>query len=349
VTSAEIVRHFTASQDGARLDQFLATQAAGLTRSQLQRLIQQGMVLLNGQSVRPSQKVKAGDRVTLTIPPPQPLDLAPQAMPLAVVYQDEELVVIDKPAGLAVHPGPGHPDGTLVNALLALCPDLKGVGGAIRPGIVHRLDKDTSGLMVAAKTHRAHQALSDQIKARQVTKGYLALAVGDVQPPQGMIDAPIARHPQHRQKMAVVEGGREARTRYRALERLGGKQFSLGPCVGGIPARGELVEPRASSSRSSFDRLRMSGERNTGPSYILLELYLETGRTHQIRVHLAHLGHPLLGDGVYGKASPLLSRHFLHAFHLAFRHPITGQPLDFRSDLPEELQEVLEGMRGTQC
>ena len=193
-------------------------------------------------------------------------------------------MVIDKPAGLSVHPGPGHPDRTLVNALLARCPDIQGIGGAIRPGIVHRLDKDTSGLMVVAKTHGAHRELSDQIRARLVTKGYLALATGTPSAPGGEIDAPIARDPRHRKRMAVVLGGRGSRTHYRVLEGFSG--------------------------------------------YTLLEIYPETGRTHQIRVHLAYLGHPLLGDQVYGRPSPLLSRHFLHAFHLGFQHPASGEPVD---------------------
>ncbi len=304
--TADVQPHqFTVAQGGLRLDQFLASQGLELTRSQVQRLMEEGQVQLNGQPARPAQRVKPGDRVTLTIPPPRTLDLAPQAMPLAVVYQDAELLVVDKPAGLAVHPGPGHPDRTLVNALLALCPGLPGVGGAVRPGIVHRLDKDTSGLMVVAKTDRAHLALSAQIKGRDVTKGYLALAVGLLELHQGVVDAPIARDPRHRQRMAVVLGGREARTRYRVVERLPGASSSAG-------------------------------------GHSLLEVYLETGRTHQIRVHLAYLGHPLLGDAVYGKASPLLARQFLHAFHLAFQHPVSGQPLDFRAPLPADLALVLK-------
>jgi len=202
-----------------------------------------------------------------------------------------------------VHPGPGHPDHTLVNALLAQCPDIRGVGGVLRPGIVHRLDKDTSGLMVVAKTDGAHRALSAQIKERRIIKGYLGLATGLVKPPSGQIDAPIARDPHHRQRMAVVGGGREARTRYRVLEHLGGCSF--------------------------------------------LELYLETGRTHQARVHLAYLGHPLLGDAVYRKRPDKsgLGRHFLHAHHLGFQHPTTGQPMDFKSGLPEELVGVIDWLR----
>jgi 23S rRNA pseudouridine1911/1915/1917 synthase len=218
-----------------------------------------------------------------------------------VVYQDDGLIVIDKPAGLSVHPGPGHSDGTLVNALLARCPDIKGIGGVIRPGIVHRLDKDTSGLMVVAKTEQAHQSLSAQFKEHRVAKGYLALVIGTVKPADGRVDAPIARDPRHRKRMAVVMGGREALTRYRVIQRFN--------------------------------------------EYSLLEVYPETGRTHQIRVHLTYLGHPLLGDGVYGKRSPLLDRHFLHAHHLGFRHPTSGEPLEFRSALPDDLQHAVESLR----
>jgi 23S rRNA pseudouridine1911/1915/1917 synthase len=286
---------------GARLDQFLAGQQVGVTRSRLQSLINEGFVLVNGRSAGPAQKVRAGDIVLLSIPPPHKLDLVPQPLPLDVVFQDGSMVVIDKPAGLSVHPGPGHPDGTLVNALLAHCPDIKGIGGAIRPGIVHRLDKDTSGLLVVAKTEPAHQGLAAQFKGHSVTKGYLALATGIVEPPKGQIDAPIARDPRHRKRMGIIVGGREARTRYRVLELLDG--------------------------------------------YSLLELYLETGRTHQARVHLAYLGHPLLGDAVYGKRSPLLGRHFLHAHHLGFRHPLSRKPLEFRSGLPDDLHQVIQRLK----
>lgn len=295
------ISEFQAEGAWLRLDQFLASQPVGLTRNRLRQLILGGLVLLNGNQAKPSQRVRPGDRVSLTVPPPQPMDLLPQWMPLCLVYQDAEIVVVDKPAGLSVHPGPGHPDRTLVNALLAWCPDIKGIGGTIRPGIVHRLDKDTSGLMVVAKNHRAHVALSAQIKARQVTKGYLALATGAAVPARGVIDAPIARDPRRRKRMAVVAGGREARTRYRVVDTLAG-------CS-------------------------------------LLELYLETGRTHQARVHLAYLGHPLMGDAVYGKASPLLARHFLHAHHLGFRHPASGEPVNFRSNLPGDLESLLATLR----
>ena len=297
----EKIREFTAGQASERLDRFLADRNTGLSRSRLHSLIAEGMVTLNGAAGRPSQRVRAGDRVTLIVPAPRAADVSPQPISLTVVYQDAELIVVDKPAGLSVHPGPGHPDGTLVNALLALCPDIQGVGGVIRPGIVHRLDKDTSGLMVVAKTEVVHRSLSEQIKARKVDKGYLALAVGVPDPPQGRVDAPISRDPRHRKRMGVVLGGRDSRTAYRVLERIAG--------------------------------------------YSLLELDLETGRTHQIRVHLAYLGHPLLGDGVYGKRSPLLERHFLHAHRLGFQHPLSGETLELRSELPPDLAQVVEELR----
>ena len=292
---------YRVAADEFRLDQFLVGRDTGLTRSRLRRLIVEGQVLVNGATAKPSNKVKAGDLVSLSVPPPRPSSLVPQDIPVTVVYQDENLVVIDKPAGLAVHPGPGHPDQTLVNALLAMCPDIQGIGGELRPGIVHRLDKDTSGLMMVAKTHQAHIDLSAQIKARQTTKGYLALVEETPTPLQGKIDAPIGRHPRRRTRMAVVVGGKEARTSYKVRDRF--------------------------------------------QAYSLLELYLETGRTHQIRVHMAHIGHPLVGDTTYGHSSPLVHRHFLHAFHLAFKHPITGEPLEFRIGLPLDLAPALDELR----
>ena len=318
------------------MDQFLAGQPTGLTRSQLQRLIGDGLALVNGSGSKASSKVRRGDHITLTVPPPKPTEIVPQWMPLTVVYQDEHIAVIDKPAGLAVHPGPGHSDHTLVNALLAICPDIQGVGGEIRPGIVHRLDKDTSGLMVVAKTHQAHLDVSCQIKVRQVDKGYIALAVGKVEPAVGVIDEPIGRDQHNRKRMAVVPDGREARTRYRVLEYImpsGGVPMPSG----GVPMPSGGVPMPSGGVRMPSGGVRLG--------YSLLEVVLETGRTHQIRVHLSFIGHPLMGDGVYGRSSPLLDRQFLHANRLGFRHPATGEPVEFRSELPPELSSVLDRQR----
>ena len=289
------------TESTTRLDRYLAGQLRDLTRSRLHGLIGDGFVLVNGRATKPAQQVRAGDVVDVTVPKPREVSMAAEDIPVPLVYQDDDIVVVDKPSGLAVHPGPGHPSGTLVNALLARCPGIEGVGGEIRPGIVHRLDKDTSGLMVVAKNDAAHHHLSESLKNREVRKEYLALVEGELAEEEGVIDRPIGRHPRNRKKMAVVDDGREARTRYRVLERL---------------------------------------ERTT-----LVELSLETGRTHQIRVHLAHLGHPLVGDGVYGRGYGSLGRQFLHAYRLGFEHPSSGDFLEFQSDLPEDLRRVLEGMR----
>ncbi|MCI0898205.1 MAG: RluA family pseudouridine synthase, partial [Chloroflexi bacterium] len=222
MTQGTALHEFRVAADETRLDQYLAGMDTGMTRSRLRRLIVEGQVLVNGGPAKPSHKVRTGDLVSLSVPPPRPSGLVAQDIPVTVVYQDENLVVIDKPAGLAVHPGPGHPDNTLVNALLAMCPDIQGIGGEIRPGIVHRLDKDTSGLMMVAKTHQAHNDLSAQIKARVVTKGYLALVEGAPSPSNGKVDAPVGRHPRRRTRMAVVVGGKEARTSYKTREKFQG-------------------------------------------------------------------------------------------------------------------------------
>ena len=290
----------------SRLDAWLAQlpelSAAGLSRNRLQSLAADGMITVNGNVARAAQRVRSHDTVTVRVPPARsPADLIPQDIPVTAVYEDEHLIVVDKPAGLPVHPGPGHPDGTLVNALLARCPDIRGIGGEIRPGIVHRLDLDTSGLMVVAKSQTGHQRLTEQLKNREFRKEYVAVAVGMITPESGTIDAPIARDPRHRQRMAVDPGGRAARTHYETLEELDG--------------------------------------------HTLLNLVLETGRTHQIRVHLAYLGYPLLGDAVYGKASDLIGRQFLHAARLGFHHPVTGAWMQHSSDLPGQLAPVLDALR----
>jgi len=290
-------QEFNVHEDGVRLDSYLVSVQTNLTRNRIQTLIASGFVTVNGSTSKASYKVRRGDSVTLVIPTPKPVDIIPQDIPLQFVYQDQDIVVIDKPAGLSVHPGPGHPDGTLVNALMAHCPDIEGVGGEIRPGIVHRLDKDTSGLIMIAKTHAAHIDLSNQIKNRTVTKGYLALATGTLPMDSGIIDAPIARDPRNRKRMAVVLGGKASRTRYTIIDRL--------------------------------------------PDATYLDIRLETGRTHQIRVHFAYSGNPLVGDQVYGKRSDHFLRHFLHANHLGFIHPSTGREIEFTSKLPKDLETGL--------
>ena len=291
---------YLVEQGGDRLDLYVSRRSRDLSRSEVRRLTEEGQVLLNGSIPKPGRVLRPGDRVTLTVPPPEPLEVEPEPIPLEVVYQDGELLVVDKPAGLTVHPAPGHPSHTLVNALLAMCLDLKGIGGKLRPGIVHRLDKDTSGLMVVAKSARAHSDITRQIQERKVRKGYLALARGRVDPLEGIIDAPIARDPRNRKRMAVVAGGRQSSTPYRVLRHF---------------------------SEHSF-----------------LEAFPVTGRTHQIRVHLASIGHPLVGDALYGKASSVLGRHFLHAHLLGFVHPVTGEYMEFSSSLPPELESELQAL-----
>jgi len=293
-----------ADRGGERLDVFVARRLPELSRSRAQRLIEEGLVTVNGRQLRPAERVAAGATVQVSIPPPEPAgQLVAEEIPVMVIYQDRDLMVVDKPAGLTVHPAPGHPRGTLVNALLAMAPDLKGIAGTLRPGIVHRLDKDTSGLMVVAKNDRAMRALQRQMKERTVRKTYLALVQGVPKPPQGVIEAPIGRHPKNRKKMAVVPGGREAVTRYRVREEI------------------------------------------AGGKYALLEVEPVTGRTHQIRVHMAAIGHPIAGDAVYGKRSDVLGRQFLHAWKLAFCMPLGGREIEFESPLPADLRQALERLR----
>jgi len=288
---------FTASSPGERLDKYLAEQCQ-ISRSYAQKLINEGQVEVNGHAAKASQKLNAGDKVVANIPPPSPISLTPEAIPLKVIYEDNDLIVIDKPAGLVVHPAAGHRSGTLVNAILARCPDLGTINGTIRPGIVHRLDKDTSGLMMVAKNEAAHASLSHQIKQRLIRKGYIALVLGHLSPEHGIIDAPIGRNPKDRKRMAIVSGGREARTEYKVIRYL--------------------------------------------DDYTLVEAMPETGRTHQIRVHFAAIGHPVFGDHVYGKRSAMLGRQFLHAHRLGFKLPSSGKFVEFKSELPPDLEEVLK-------
>ena len=307
---------------GGRLDRVLAAQMKDFSRSRLKTLILAGQVSIEGRTVRdPAAEVNSGQSVTIALPPPEPAKPAAERIPLYIFYEDDALVVIDKPAGLVVHPAAGHASGTLVNALIAHCGDsLSGIGGVKRPGIVHRLDKDTSGLMVVAKTDRAHKHLSAQFAEKRegpLERGYLALVWGAPDRPHGIVDAPLERHPHAREKRAVRAGGREAVTHWQVVERY----------------RGADGKPVAA----------------------LLACQLETGRTHQVRVHLAHIGHPIMGDESYAagfktkavrlnpaarEALGALRRQALHAEHLAFRHPDTGEIMDFNRPLPANLERL---------
>ena len=287
-------------ESGQRLDAVLCALLPKLSRSAAQRLIERGAVRKNGKPAKKSDRPQAGDVLEVTLPEAAPVDILPQAIALDVAYEDEDVIVVNKPKGLVVHPAAGHADGPLVNALLYHCGDsLSGIGGEKRPGIVHRIDKDTSGLLIAAKNDFAHQALSDQLKDHSLHRIYEAVARGNFRDDQGTIDMPIGRHPVDRKRMAVMAGGREAVTHYTVLARY--------------------------------------------PGYTHLRLQLETGRTHQIRVHLAHIGHPIVGDTVYGMKKPDLGQdtQCLHARTLVFRHPRTGEPVTVTSDLPGYFQEVL--------
>ena len=293
------VEHFVET-GGERLDVFLASRHSDLSRSRIRRLIDDGNVMVDGRAGKASTRLAVGQTVMLEFPPPSPSELLPWDVPLTVVFEDNDLIVIDKPAGMTVHPAPGNEDHTLANAVLAHAPDIEGIGGERRPGIVHRLDKDTSGLIVVAKNERAHAHLSDQFKIREVGKVYLALVAGHPSPPEADIDAPIGRHRHDRQRMALVSTGRPAITRYRIV---------------------------TSYSRSA-----------------LVEARPRTGRTHQIRVHLSSVGHPVVGDTTYGRSAEGLSRQFLHAYRLAFLHPATEEPMEFTAALPADLEMYLDGL-----
>jgi 23S rRNA pseudouridine1911/1915/1917 synthase len=317
---------------GGRLDRVLAAHVGELSRTRLKALIEAGSVAVDGRTIRdPGHRVNSGAAIVVEVPAAAPAKPAAEAIPLNVVYEDDDIIVIDKPKGLVVHPAAGHWTGTLVNALVAHCGDsLSGIGGERRPGIVHRLDKDTTGLMVVAKNDRAHKALAAQFAGhgrdgRAFERGYLAFAWGAPDRPRGTIDRPIDRHKVARDRMAIREGGREAVTHWEVVERYGGQKGGARRSEGGRP--GESVAS-------------------------LLACRLETGRTHQIRVHLASIGHPLMGDDVYGPgfrtksallASPAqaalkaLGRQALHAHILAIEHPTTDKIMRFRSELPPDL------------
>ena len=289
---------FITDKSGIRLDKFIGDRCPELSRTQAQKLINDGCVTVNGQTAKTSLKLDIGDKIDIVIPPPPPSPLSPEAIPLHILYEDDDLLVVDKPAGLTVHPAPGHPGHTLVNAILAHYPHLADIGDSLRPGIVHRLDRDTSGLMLVAKNRVAQANLAEQFKSRSVVKAYLVLVKGRLTPQTGIIQADIGRDPRNRQRMAVVSRGREARTEYRVVRYIG--------------------------------------------DYSLLEITPETGRTHQIRVHLAAIGYPVVGDSVYGVKSPYLSRQFLHASKLGFHLPSTGKYMEFSSELPPDLEQALK-------
>ncbi|MEW6182440.1 MAG: RluA family pseudouridine synthase [Bacillota bacterium] len=288
---------------GVRLDRYLAYQLSDFSRSRIQHLIGDGQVLVNARSARPSYCVRTADEIRVNLPPPEAPAIEPEPIPLDVAYEDNDLLVVTKPRGMVVHPGAGHLRGTLVNALLYHCSNLSGINGVLRPGIVHRLDKDTSGLLMVAKNDTAHLALSAQLKERRVLREYVALAYGRLKEDAGTINAPIGRHQRDRQRMAVTPKGRPAVTHFVVIERFSG--------------------------------------------YTYLRLHLETGRTHQIRVHLAFMGHPVVGDLKYGRAQPHLglSGQFLHAGVLGFEHPVSNEFLRFEASLPAELEAVLNKCR----
>ena len=291
----------TADREGERADALLSRLAPGLTRSAAQKLLERGAATLDGKPVRKNDRPAPGQVVVVRLPDPEPIDLIPQNIPLDVVYEDGDVVVVNKPVGLVVHPAPGHPDGTLVNALLYHCgSSLSGINGELRPGIVHRIDRDTSGLIIAAKNDRAHLALAAQLQDHTLARTYEAVAVGGLKEDSGTVDAPIGRHPVDRKKMAVdPKNGRRAVTHWSVLARY--------------------------------------------PGYTHVECRLETGRTHQIRVHLSSIGHPLLGDAVYGAKKPVpgLAGQCLHARRLRFLHPATGEAVELECPLPDWFQEIL--------
>jgi 23S rRNA pseudouridine1911/1915/1917 synthase len=293
------------ADDKKRIDVFLTEKIPEHSRSYIQKLIKDGLVLVNGEKVKPNFKVKPGCVIDVTIPPPQEISLQPEPMELDIVYEDDDIVVVNKPQGMVVHPAPGNYSGTLVNALLYSCDELSGIGGVIRPGIVHRLDKDTSGLLVVAKNDAAHRSLAQQIRDRTLKRVYWCIVEKNIKEDKGVINAPIGRHPTNRKKMAVVNlpTAKPAITHFKVLERFG--------------------------------------------EYTLVEARLETGRTHQIRVHMAYIGHPVVGDSVYGsrKQKFNLKGQVLHAKKLGLIHPSTGEYMEFEAPLPEYFENLLDILR----
>jgi len=291
---------FVCDEGGIRLDKYVSRNCPELSRTQVQKLINDGYIRVNEVAAKPSLKLNTDDRVTVSIPPNPPSSLSPEDIPLTILYEDDDLIAIDKPAGLTVHPAPGHPSHTVVNAILAHFPHLTDIGDSLRPGIVHRLDKDTSGVMLVAKNNTSQTRLMEQFRAHSVRKVYQVLVRGHLTPDTGIIEAPIGRDPANRKRMAVVSQGREARTEYQVIKYLG--------------------------------------------NHTLLEVKPETGRTHQIRVHFAAIGHPVVADPVYGVKSPYLLRQFMHATRIGFRQPSTGEYIELESELPADLAQALESI-----
>jgi len=304
MAGSDDVKILTVDAGGGRLDSYVASQINDISRTVVQRLLASGHITVDGRAESASYQVRSGDRITVVVPPPKPTHLCAEPLPLDIVYEDAHVLVVDKAPGMVVHPGAGHRSGTLVNAVMAHCPSLPGIGGEVRPGVVHRLDRDTSGVIVLAKTDQALRDLQSQFRRRTVAKRYTALAVGSVPQDEGIIEAPIGRDSRHRKRMAVRSGGREARTRWRVLAWLLGDH---------------------------------------GRRYTLLDVGLDTGRTHQIRVHLAWMGYPLAGDGVYGPPGPASGwpRQFLHARELEINHPVSGERCHFEAPLPRDLEIAL--------
>ena len=293
-----------ADKGGERIDKFIADNSEGISRSYAAKLCADRRVLVEGKKADKKYKLKSGEMIEIDVPEPETVEVLPENIPLDIVYEDDDLIVVNKPQGMVVHPAAGNESGTLVNALMYHCGgSLSAINGVIRPGIVHRIDKDTSGLLVAAKNNEAHLFLSAQLKERKAVRKYIALVNGNIKEDRGTINKPIARHPNDRKKMAVVSGGREAVTHYNVLERYGG--------------------------------------------YTLVECILETGRTHQIRVHMASIGHSIVGDPVYGikKEKYKLNGQLLHAKTIGFVHPSTGEMMEFTSELPDYFKEVIEKER----
>jgi 23S rRNA pseudouridine1911/1915/1917 synthase len=312
----ETMEVLTVDQGGDRLDVYVAGNS-DLSRTRVQALVADGKIRIDGKLARKSDRLEVGQKIEVLIPPPEPLDAQPEEIALDVLFEDSSLLVVDKPAGMVTHPAPGHPTGTLVNALLWHTDDLSGIGGKLRPGIVHRLDRHTSGLMVVAKNDQAHHALSEALQRREIKRLYLAASWGHLSDSPLEVNEPIGRDPMERRRMAVVEGGRHAVTRFRVVERWLGAE--------------------------------------------LLQVALGTGRTHQIRVHLAHIGHPVVGDAVYGVGwergiggnarqwvkmlAQRVERQFLHAWRLSFEHPMSGEEMQFEVPLPEDLQTCADWAR----